>query len=500
MAAGNKNFPGCVEIYMKITMLLWTVILPFCTCYAQSNMDDYNRGLKKYLSGDYKEALIFADKAVTADPGDVEAFNLRGLAYYRLKLYRQAIEDFDKTLQLDPGYAKNYFFRGASRFQIEDFYGALADFERQLKLFPNDAINYGNRGNAKYHLEDYQGALDDVNKAIELKPGYANAYSIRGGVKVCLDQYQDAVRDLNKAIELDPTNGDSFLARARARFKLGDTAGACQDLAKGMEPNSKQAARIMALGYKTWLEADSYLQMAIKKKHDQAFKEEIEFLNKAMALAPNQPELYAYRGDAEGELMDLRAAIADFGKALSIDSNSDLVFLHRGIAQFHLGQYKAALDDLKKSIQLNPNSANAWLYAGYSDEGLNDFKAALDYLDMGIKLDPTPDGYENKALAEVMLGNFKDALSVSEKALALDSSRVRAHNLRGQARASLEDYKGALEDFNFVLIATPDNARALFNRAAVKLYLQDKAGGCADYQQSLKYGGRPDAQMAEDCK
>jgi tetratricopeptide (TPR) repeat protein len=198
--------------------------------------------------------------------------------------------------------------------------------------------------------------------------------------------------------------------------------------------------------------------------------------------------------------MDLPAAIADFGKALSIDSSSDLVFLHRGIARYQLGEYQAALGDLRKSSELNPNDANAWLYAGYCYEGLNDFKAALDDLDKGIKLDPTPDGYENKALIEIVLGNFKDALGVSEKAIALDSTRVRAHNLRGQARFGLEDDKGALDDFNFVLNADPHDAQVLHNRAIVKSNLEDKAGGCADYQLSLKYGGKPDPEMAEYCK
>jgi tetratricopeptide (TPR) repeat protein len=79
--------------------------------------------------------------------------------------------------------------------------------------------------------------------------------------------------------------------------------------------------------------------------------------------------LYARKAEAEGELMDLSAAVADFGNAPAIDSSSDLVFLHRGIAQFHLGQFRAAPGDLKKSMQLNPYSANAWRYAGYCDEG-----------------------------------------------------------------------------------------------------------------------------------
>ena len=76
--------------------------------------------------------------------------------------------------------------------------------------------------------------------------------------------------------------------------------------------------------------------------------------------------------------------------------------------------------------------AEAWFYAGYCKSGLKDYKGAIDYLDKGLQEKPNdPDALYNRGLANLMMGNAKDALPDLEKAITLRPDGIRPRNVRG---------------------------------------------------------------------
>jgi len=87
-------------------------------------------------------------------------------------------------------------------------------------------------------------------------------------------------------------------------------------------------------------------------------------------------------------------------------------------------------------------------------------------------------------------------------AIKLDASanNVRSYNGRGQARLSLNDFKGAIEDFNMVLKNEPKNLNALRNRTIAKLNSGDKKGACEDYAKGLSLGDSRDAEIDRECR
>ena len=52
----------------------------------------------------------------------------------------------------------------------------------------------------------------------------------------------------------------------------------------------------------------------------------------------------------------------------------------------------------------------------------------------------------------------------------------------------LKQYEKAMEDFNAILAADPENQEAYNNRGWCKKYLGDPAGACEDWKQSKKLG------------
>ena len=61
-------------------------------------------GLALNRLGNYREAIIYLDRALTIDPKDIAALNNKGWALSGLGNYTQAIPFFDKALAIDPNY------------------------------------------------------------------------------------------------------------------------------------------------------------------------------------------------------------------------------------------------------------------------------------------------------------------------------------------------------------------------------------------------------------
>ncbi len=80
----------------------------------------YDRvGVACYRNGELDRAILFFDKSLEINPGDAEAYELRGMTYSLREEYDRAIADFDKALEINPKLgevyfdrAKAYYFRG----------------------------------------------------------------------------------------------------------------------------------------------------------------------------------------------------------------------------------------------------------------------------------------------------------------------------------------------------------------------------------------------------
>jgi Flp pilus assembly protein TadD len=52
----------------------------------------------------------------------------------------------------------------------------------------------------------------------------------------------------------------------------------------------------------------------------------------------------------------------------------------------------------------------------------------------------------------------------------------------------LEDYAGAIEDYNKVIQQNPDQGEAYLNRGIAKEMIRDEAGACADWKKAQENG------------
>lgn len=96
------------------------------------------------------------------------AFDNRGLLKYMQGDFSGAVEDFTAAIALQPRAASFYKHRGYARYDSRDFPGAIADYSRSIELDGKSAETYRERGLAKEQAGDMKGAVDDFRKAARL--------------------------------------------------------------------------------------------------------------------------------------------------------------------------------------------------------------------------------------------------------------------------------------------------------------------------------------------
>ena len=170
------------------------------SAYAQSDVDWFRSGEKKYSNGDY----------------------------------RGAINDFTKAIDINPQFENAYRLRGFSRDNLDDHIGAIEDFTSIIEINGDDPSAYAWRGSAKIDLDDYQGAITDLNQAIEIDYVWLRLFQ-SCLCKEILERYQRSYfryEQSNRA----RTSGPIQLQQSwTSEEEMGDLEGACSDWRKASE-------------------------------------------------------------------------------------------------------------------------------------------------------------------------------------------------------------------------------------------------------------------------
>ena len=257
----------------------------------------------------------------------------------------------------------------------------------------------------------------------------------------------------------------------------------------------------------------------------------------AIAIDTSQGDAYRERANAEKERGKFDDAMADLDTAITINIEDYLAYYERGLMKESSNNKKAAIKDYTKAIEFNKDFSKPYFrraVINYTD--IKDYLYANHDIMIVVKLDSANNEvYYWLGKIKFNIGEYKAAEKALSQYLENDSLNVDALVTRGAARVTLNNYTGALHDFNLVLskldkknhvaymnrglanaglgknkeaLADLDMAAKLkfdfspiyINRALVKFKMRDKEGACADLRkaQSLN-NSKADALLNEYC-
>ena len=196
-------------------------------------------------------------------------------------------------------------------------------------------------------------------------------------------------------------------------------------------------------------EVESARAHAAAREFDAALRD----FDLAIALAPEEPWIYSFRGLVQGQRRDYPRAIADFSHAIELDPKGAAAYVGRGEVLFVSGEVKRAIDDLNQALALDPKLEDAYL---------------------------------TRADIYMRTGDMDKALPDLDHALEADPGSAAAHAARCSVRMALHQLKGALDDCNAAIAADPDDEGPLLMRATLNLRGRQPKAAIRDYTAVLQ--------------
>ncbi|MFT5619409.1 MAG: tetratricopeptide (TPR) repeat protein [Arenicella sp.] len=246
---------------------------------------------------------------------------------------------------------------------------------------------------------------------------------------------RDALQVLDNAISYNPNNAQAFYEKAWANNELNRAGMA--------ETNLKNALKVNP----NYLAADQELAYTYKKQ--KKYELAIAQYEKIVETHPNHYKSYYELGWLANEMKQYDRAVEVLSKAIELNINNFYQpYSERVLANKRLGKLDAVVQDYEKLSEMFPANADYPYQIGYYKIDLKDYLGAIEALDKSIEIDlynykPI---YE-KAYAQKMLGNYKEAIKGFEYALEIGKSKVpNAVNLYlGDCLYALENRADACE-------------------------------------------------------
>ena len=98
----------------------------------------------------------------------------------------------------------------------------------------------------------------------------------------------------------------------------------------------------------------------------------------------------------------------------------------------------------------------------------------------------TAEDYYNRGKAKAKLEDYVGAIQDYSKAIELEPEDEKGYYGRGIAKANLEDYRGAVQDYNKAIKLAPERPELYFFRGLSKGGLEDHRGTIQDFNKAIK--------------
>lgn len=225
-----------------------------------------------------------------------------------------------------------------------------------------------------------------------------------------------------------------------------------------------------------------------KKLGDESFSKgeyttSISQYSQALKLNYSNADLYYQRGLAYYQIGDYEKAIADYSQVIKLNINDAKAYHKRGVALSQMGAYEAAINDYTQSILINPDVAITYKNRAEARSFLGDNQGAVEDYTQAIKINPQyADVSKNPNIARYIAKNQPGF----NQTIPINSQDANAYKNRGNVRADIGDYQGAIADYTQAIQINPHLADVYYNRGNVRCDVGDEEGAIADYTQAIQ--------------
>lgn len=429
----------------------------------------YDLGRLHSKMGEYKNSYEFYTTAVDFYKTDSSLYfsAVAGLNGIKSKTISAAAEsstilkNINKAIDLKPNSAAYISTRGKYYLEItKDTVKALADFNKAVQLNPNDESSYEYLAIINYYQSNFKEAINNISRCIAINKYEESYFQKRAIFYNYLKNYQAALADYDEAIFLNQTKNEYYISRALCHVTLKNYAAAYDDygFATMLNPN----------------DADSKKEL---QKLDPLLKSEYEKLG---MTSQNGYQFFLQRADKLTLLSEgfkLGPAIMNYYKCIQIEPKNPVPYNKAGIYFRYLKMNKYAEQFLRYAAYADGKNPEYFFHLGkYYADNEEDYKKASGCYDTAAILGSVNvSGYlANGVIKYLKLNNYAGALKDFNTALSLEPANKDALTYRGILYfVGLKNYKAALADFEAFKKLDPNNEENNNNIKACKEKLKE---------------------------
>lgn len=320
---------------------------------------------------------------------------------------------------------------------------ALTQEEKKLKSICLARVHY-NLGQYKQSLEELSFLQDSKYDALLAMTYYK------------MDSFHQLIHLLDNDEHLDQYNDSIYLVLADAQFKIGRFEEAI-------------------IKYRMIQVLDDDFSYTIFKKLGIAeyyfgmYFNAMENLQKALAVLPNDYEIFSYLGmsyfnvrNKDKAISTLRAGI-DHNDPLSAECAVNLALVYDEIME-----YDSSLKVLEEALEIDSNRLDAYYFLGNIHYNRKQYERSNYYYTKLLSLNPKFEyAYEPLANSLFFSGLYDEAISKYRESTFFNGNDPQSFNLIGICYLQKKDYVTAFHYFEEAAKVSPDYGLAYFNLASL---------------------------------
>lgn len=196
------------------------------------------------------------------------------------------------------------------------------------------------------------------------------------------------------------------------------------------------------------------------------YQESHEILEKALAIQPNDPEVFTAKGNIYLVQGLYDRAISQYENAIPFSEDTADLYYQIGLAYQNSFKYEKAIEYYKKTIEEDINHENALYELAYCLDITDQLEHSISYYKKFIDQDPYSSyAWYNLGTVYNKLGQFDEAVSAFEYATLIDENFASAFFNMGNSFMSLEKFTNAVDAYKKTLDIEGASAETYSNLA-----------------------------------
>lgn len=491
------------------------------------------------------EALTFFDRAIEANPEDVEsilakadvltrliprprealalfarleadglaarlsppdrsrASFLRGLDHVALRQYGEAFVAFDEALETGPEDAEIPALYGKLRLNRGEYEEAETLFARARAAEPDNLLHLDGQVRALLGLEKYHQAQTLLAEARGENQENTRLALLQGRVFDELDKEAEAIASYQKALADDEVGweaafylGNIYLERGRLDEAKKAFDQALAQGARASLPHVGQGRYFLASGELAEAfdafdnairidgeNAEAHFGMAEVLAAQGQLTEAEKAFARAIAINEKLPGLETRYGALLWRLGKREEAAAAFEKARALDFRDVEALWKQGAVYFELKRYEQALESLSSALAAEPGHVDALFYKARVQYERQETPQAIQTIRSALERKKDRAGlYYWAGKIYSQAQKFSEAVAAWSEAIQLDPNYAEAIESLAHAYQDQGDFAHAVTFFEKTLTADPKRQALHFNIAECLFSMNRYKEAIAEYQ------------------